>query len=145
MFDIKTWQDEVLDQNNNVIQEGTLHDEVNFNRIEGGIYENSAIGVSLVTQVMHNKNTLADLEGEIGKITLSNGDTFPFNNSRNTIAMKKSRDTDNYRVVAEVVASDGEVGEILITDKLLNGFKIEFTGSARSITIKYFIQGGMYQ
>lgn len=145
MFDIITWKDETLDQHDKIQQDGTLYDEVNMNRIEAGIYEGGVLGAALIKEAMHTKKTLADLEGEIGQIVLSNKDDFPFNNSVKTIAIKKNRDTDNYRVVTEIVSSSGEVGGIIIGDKLLNGFKIEFTGSAKSVTIKYFIQGGMYQ
>ena len=37
----------------------------------------------------------------------------------------------------------GAVGEIVITDKQLNGFKIEHTGSAAKVSVKYIVEGGM--
>jgi len=95
--------------------------------------------------VLQHKRTLSDLEGEIGEITLTNSQAYPFNNSIQTVALIKLRDTMNYRVLTEVLTAQGIVGDIKITDKLLNGFKIEFTGSATSVTVKYFVQGGMYQ
>lgn len=43
----------------------------------------------------------------------------------------------------EAEAKDaGGVGEIHITDKQLNGFKIEYTGAAKEVTVKCTVQGG---
>lgn len=145
MYDIIRWQDEVLDQHGNILQEGTLHDEVNMNRMEDGIFQGNILATMLVQQSIQQKRVLADLEGEIGQTNLTNTDTFPFNNSIKTIALLKSRDTLDYRVTTEVISADGNVGEIKITDKQLNGFKISFTGSAKNVAVKYYIQGGMYQ
>jgi hypothetical protein len=145
MYDIIKWYDEVKDQNGNLLQEGTLHDEVNMNRMEEGIYQANLLASMLVQKELQQKKVLAALEGETGQITLTNSETFPFNNSVQTIAMEKQRDTLDYRVSVEVISSDGVVGDIIISDKQLNGFKIEYTGSATSATIKYYVQGGMYQ
>jgi hypothetical protein len=145
MYDIIKWYDEVKDQNGNLLQEGTLHDEVNMNRMEEGIYQANLLASMLVQKELQQKKVLAALEGETGQITLTNSETFPFNNSVQTIAMEKQRDALDYRVSVEVISSDGVVGDIIISDKQLNGFKIEYTGSATSATIKYYVQGGMYQ
>lgn len=145
MYDIIRWQDEVLDQNGNTLQEGTLHDEVNMNRMEDGILESDLMVTMLVQQTIQQKKVLADLEGEIGQTTLTSSDTFPFNNSIKTIALSKHRDNMDYRILTEIINADGEVGHIRISDKQLNGFKVEFTGSAKNVTVKYYVQGGMYQ
>ena len=39
--------------------------------------------------------------------------------------------------------SGGLLGEIHITDKALNGFKVSFDGSAKSVTLELKIKGGM--
>ena len=57
--------------------------------------------------------------------------------------MAKARKTKNYTVEAEVTTSDGNVGEIVISDKTLNGFKIAFTGSAKNVTATIKIRGGI--
>ena len=145
MYDIIRWQDEVIDQHGNILQEGTLHDEVNMNRMEDGILENNLMATMMMQQAMNQKRILGDLEGEIGEVTLTNSDTFPFNNSIKTIALAKPRDNMDYRITAEVISTNGSVGHVKVSDKQLNGFKIEFTGSATSITVKYYVQGGMYQ
>lgn len=144
-YDIIRWQDEVIDQNGDIMQEGTLHDEVNMNRMEGGILESHLLATMLLQQGIQQKQILADLEREVGQVALTNSETFPFNNSIKTIALQKQRDNLNYRVITEVISADGEVGNVIVTDKQLNGFKIAFTGSAKNVTIKYYVQGGMYQ
>lgn len=145
MYDILTWQEEVRDQKGNIIQKGTQLSARNMNRIETGIYEAHLLAAILSQYNMQQKKVLNDLEGEIGQVTLKNSETFPFNNSIETIALQKQRDTLNYRVTTEVISADGEVGNVIVTDKQLNGFKIAFTGSAKNVTIKYYVQGGMYQ
>ena len=42
----------------------------------------------------------------------------------------------------ELLFEVGNVGEVEISDKQLNGFKVAFTGSAKSVTLKLFIKGG---
>ena len=50
----------------------------------------------------------------------------------------------NYDITIEVTSfSGGQLGEVEIYDKQLNGFKLKFTGSAKSVTVKYKVRGGM--
>ena len=44
---------------------------------------------------------------------------------------------------AEITAHDGNVGDVRIFDRMLNGFKVAYDGSAKSATIKLRIKGGM--
>ena len=49
----------------------------------------------------------------------------------------------DYTVFVESSTEDaGGIGEIKITDKQLNGFKIEFTGAAKEVSVKCTVQGG---
>lgn len=145
MYDKTDWLDEVRDQDGNILQEGTPLSARNMNRIENGIYEANLLATMLSQYNMQQKRALEDFEGEIGQVALTNSETFPFNNSIKTIALQKQRNNLNYRVITEVISADGEVGNVIVTDKQLNGFKIAFTGSAKNVTIKYYVQGGMYQ
>lgn len=79
---------------------------------------------------------------EIGQVTLTNSLTFPFNNSKKTVAIGNPRDNGYYHVVTDVVSAVGCVGEVVVSDRLTNGFKLEYTGSASSVTIKYIVIGG---
>ncbi|MBQ7436103.1 MAG: hypothetical protein IJV30_02110 [Oscillospiraceae bacterium] len=78
-----------------------------------------------------------------GTVTLTNSENFPFNNSQVTVPISVERNNQNYIVDYEVTAAVGNVGDIIVSAKLVNGFKIEFTGSASSVTIKYQVLGGM--
>lgn len=90
-----------------------------------------------------NENLLAEIKAEEKTVTLTNSDKYPFNGSIASVSMAKARNTKNYTVEAEVTTSDGNVGEIVISDKTLNGFKIAFTGSAKNVTATIKIRGGI--
>ena len=81
------------------------------------------------------------LQAEEGTITLSNNELYPFNNSQQTIALKH-RTNSNYIVLTGIESAMGNAGKIEVSEQLNNGFKIKFTGSASSITVKYKILGG---
>lgn len=79
---------------------------------------------------------------EEGTVTLTNTKKFPFNDSRVTVALQKTQRNLKYIVIAEVTTVAGNIGEVSVTDKQVNGFKIEFTGGARTATIKFYVIGG---
>lgn len=88
----------------------------------------------------------AEIKGELHEITLTNTQRYPFNSSVDsprTVAMIQTRRNLFYSVEAEVLESDGQVGEIIVSDKALNGFKIAYTGSGSSVTLAVRIKGGM--
>lgn len=80
---------------------------------------------------------------EKGSITLTNSLVYPFNNSVASVSLQKPQNNSEYLVVAEVTQASGNPGEIIITDKLTNGFKIQYTGSAKAVIVKYSIIGGV--
>lgn len=81
---------------------------------------------------------------ETGTVTLTNTKEYPFNNSKVTVAITNTRQNLFYDVETEVTAySGGLPGDVIVSDKQLNGFKLEFDGSAKSVTIAYKIKEGM--
>lgn len=78
-------------------------------------------------------------------VILTNDQEYPFNNSQDTVSLTTARQNTNYEVDTEIMspANGEQVGRIIITDKLTNGFKISYTGSAKSVTLKCTIKGGM--
>lgn len=80
---------------------------------------------------------------ESGSITLNNSLVFPFNNSQTTIALANTQLDTDYAVIAEV-GNQGNVGDITVFDKQVNGFKMAYTGSAASVTINYYVLGGLF-
>ena len=79
---------------------------------------------------------------EEGTITLTNTKKFPFNDSKTTVALAKTQKNLKYVILAEVTSVGGNIGEITVSDKQVNGFKMAFTGGAKSVTVKYYVIGG---
>ena len=80
---------------------------------------------------------------EIGTVTLTNSLVYPFNSSGMTVALGTTRDTLDYMVHTEVVSAEGMVGDVVVSDKHTNGFRLSFTGSGNQVVIKYFVTGGL--
>lgn len=96
--------------------------------------------------VVHTTQLDRILMEERHKVTLENTLAFPFNstvNSPATIALDKVRDNAEYSVEAEVLSHNGPVGEIEVTAKARNGFKISCSGSGASVTLLVKVKGGM--
>lgn len=143
-YDPTPWQDDVYDEESGeMIQEGTPMSRVQFYNMETGILGNNVLGAFLLQQAMQQQRVLSDLEGEIREVALTNSQEYPFNNSGKTMALTHERDTLAYQVGVEVVKADGLVGDVEVYDKALNGFKLRYTGSARSVTLRYYVRGGM--
>ena len=79
---------------------------------------------------------------ETGVVTLTNTKQYPFNDSARTVALVSEQKDADYFVLTEVAASDGAAGEVRVYDKAVNGFRIAFTGSAKSADIRYAVTGG---
>jgi hypothetical protein len=143
------WQDEVLDQNGEVLQEGTLHDEVNMNRMEAGIdllniY--NAFAAEIARLARSNQIELDKWKNQRiqeGVVEITNSDTNKYFRTSDPfvyVALEgyTQIDTPSYSVVTEVVEGDpGLIGEIKVYDKASNGFKISYTGSASYAKIRW--------
>ena len=141
----ETWLDEVVDVTDpkKVIQEGTPMDAEHFNHMEQGIHNNSLMLAILLENVKQNKQAVSAVEGELIEVTLTNSKGFYFNNSDRTIALSKIRNNLDYRVFVEVQGNVTNIGDVVVYDKQLNGFKIAYTGSAESVSLKCYVQGGV--
>lgn len=119
-----------------IIQQGTPLSATNFNHMEEGIVNATELGEETADKVQN-------LEWITIEKTLINSQDYPFNNSKQTVALPQSRNQLEYTVTAEVLSySGGFPGDIEISDKLQNGFKVAFTGSAKSVTVKLYVKGG---
>ena len=136
-----------------VYVEGTPQSAKNFNNMENGIMD-AHIAHDLLQQAFRqmgweHDDRLTDLETatvqETGTVTLTNTLAFPFNNSKKTVALTNVRDNLNYVVVVVKAEGSGNIGEIEITERQVNGFKIAFTGSASSVEVTYAVIGGYDQ
>ncbi len=155
MYNPTIWQDHVTSPSRNfvitpngdgthtiaragtVMQQGTPQDQVHFNNMERGILDaHLAIGL-LLGAVQQNSWEL-----ERGTATLHNSMHYPFNSSKASIALLSPKGSGEYFVLADILSADGNPGEIVVSDRLSNGFKLEYTGSASRVTVKYTVIGG---
>lgn len=164
MYQWKWWQDHVTQYENRyrrtqnpdgtenivpeegeVIQQGTPQNATNFNHLEDGVSNAGELSALMALEIIHQRQMTADLKGEAIEVQLTNNQKYPFNNSVKTVALSQNRNHVKYTVEAEVMEkSGGFVGDIVVTDKLVNGFKIAYTGSATSAKLKVFVKGGFY-
>lgn len=144
MYTPKEWLDEQRDQHGNVTREGTLFDQNNMRHIEYGVFESEERNSSILVSLLQAKRDIDGVKGlEVSK-TLTNTQSYPFNNSKATVSLPALRNNNGYYVIVEATSvTGGEVGEFIVSDKLLNGFKLEFTGSASSVTARCIVVGGM--
>lgn len=141
MYKRTFWLDKIEDETTGEkLQDGTDQSAGHFNNAEHGISDaNLAAALILISSSL----TAEQVATEEKTVTLTNGQSYPFNNSTQTIALAKARNFTDYTVEAEVLGHSGNVGEVKIFDRLLNGFKVAYDGSAKNATIKLRIKGGM--
>ena len=130
-----------------VYVEGTPQDAAHFNNMESGILDSHVgadqilIGLRQATWRVEALEKATDQE--TGEKTLTNSQQFPFNNSKVTVPLTVTRDNLNYIVeVIKVEATGGPAGDIDISERQVNGFKMAFTGSAASVKVTYAVIGG---
>jgi len=141
MYKRTFWLDKVVDTDTGeVIQEGTDQSAGHFNNAEHGI---SDVNLAAALILISSSLTAEQVATEEKTITLTNNQSYPFNNSKRTIALTTARNFTDYTVEAEVLEHSGNVGDVKIFDRMLNGFKVAYDGSATSVTIKLRIKGGM--
>lgn len=80
---------------------------------------------------------------EYGTATLTNTDKYPFNNSQVTVPLVNTQKNIKYAVVAEITSANGNPGEVVVSGKQTNGFKLAFTGSGSSAVVEYIVIGGI--
>ena len=131
-----------------VFVEGTPQDAAHFNNLENGVYDAHAATALLVNALRQAGWRIEDLEKatvqETGTVTLTNSQSFPFNNSIVTVPLTNVRDNLYYvvEIISVVPAGGGNAGEIVVSERQVNGFKMAFTGSASSVAVTYAVIGG---
>lgn len=131
-----------LDDAPEIGQEGTPQDEEHFNNMECGINGANLLGEFLAEVAAKQQKRLDDIDGDVISVTLTNTQDFYANNSVKTVALPVARDTLDYIVDAEIQGDTVNVGDIVVYDKQVNGFKVKFTGSAKTVNLKLYVHGG---
>lgn len=94
--------------------------------------------------ILHIGRILEGLSGDKIQVTLTNSQKYPHNNSKKTVQLPVTKNNMKYTITCEVVeVTGGAVGEFEFTDKLLNGFKIAYTGSASKVIVNCYVRGGV--
>ena len=129
------WIDEVPG-----IQEGTPQSAENFNNLEQGTFVGNALGA-----VMAQFNRLLQdraNENEVVAVTR----TITGTNTDLSVAIPagKTRNRTSYNVTPVIVStSGGAAGDLIVSAKQANGFKVKYTGAASSVNVALYVQGGM--
>lgn len=124
------------------IQEGTPQDEQHFNNIEGGVNAANLLGEFLAEVVKKQGAAIGNVDGDVISVTLTNSQGAFFNNSTKTVVLPVKRDTLDYSVDFEVQGDVHNVGDVVVFDKQVNGFKVKYTGSASTVSLKLYVHGG---
>jgi hypothetical protein len=80
---------------------------------------------------------------ETGTVTLTNTAEFPFNDSKQSVALGTAQPNKNYAVIAWTESEAGNIGDIQVTEKQVNGFKVRYSGSAATAVVNYIVIGGI--
>lgn len=125
-------------------QQGTPQNATNFNIMDLAAFEAMLMASENSRCLRHVKDTLGGLSGDKIRVTLTNGLEYPHNSSLRTVQLPFTRNNVDYTVDCEVVSvTGGAIGDFEVRDKLVNGFKIAFTGSARTVTVDCYVRGGI--
>ncbi len=141
MYKNTKWLDKVVDADTGeLIQEGTDQSAGHFNNMEHGIGDASvAAALLLIAAGTLQQQT----EVEVHAVELKNTARAPFNNSTKTVSLGVTKNSTDYTVDVEIKEHAGNVGDVKIYDRQLNGFKVKYEGSAESATVTLRVQGGM--
>jgi len=165
MYDWTTWLDHVTSPSNvfriedqggglykitlagEVMQQGTPQDQTRFNNIESGIVDAHAAVDLLINFARQLGWTQDDILNWLGKVntvyvgtaTLTNSEEFPFHTAPQSVSIGATLDNAYYEVQTKVTSFTGNVGEVVVSDKLTNGFKLSCTGSAPSVAVAWVV------
>lgn len=129
-----------------IFQQGTAMNAQNFNIMDLAALEAMLMANENTRDLIHIKDTLRGAVGEKITVTLTNTQPYPHNNSKNSgsVQLSTSRNTKDYTVDCDIVSVEGgAVGDFEFSDKLLNGFKIAYTGSATKVVVDCYVRGGI--
>lgn len=125
-------------------QQGSPQNDTNFNIMDYAALEAMLMSSENNRKLLMMENTLNGIVGEKIRVTLTNTQPYPHNNSKKTIQLQAKRNGMDYTVECEVVSvTGGAIGEFVVTDKLINGFKLAHTGSAKSVVVDCYVRGGI--
>ena len=139
MYDRTFWQDHIVDEQGQVLVQGTNLSEDNFNNIEKGVFENRVI--ELFNAQMNSLVAAENLEYAICRVE---GGTVTQNGTTIKVAFNSVRNNTNYEVIPVVGISSGLTNyQFNITAKQANGFLCDVFGEFTSVTVYFLVKGGI--
>lgn len=163
MRELVSWQDHVVEHPNRykkvdngdgtldlvkapgeILVQGTPMSAGNFNTMDLAALEAMLMASENNRSLRIVKSLVDGLVGDKIQVTLTNTQPYPHNNSKKSVQLPVTRNSKNYTITCEVESvAGGAVGEFVISDKLLNGFKVEYTGSASKVIVNCYVKGGI--
>lgn len=153
-YNKKLWVDHILDQNNNVVQQGTPVSAGNLNNMEDGInLASNLVGMLVVAALQEiealkwENKLLSNQKILQGTATITGVGSQYFTSAYPSTAVSIPAGTfpqsnaPNYQVILDVTSADdmGAIGVLSVINKSQNGFAIQYTGSAKQVTVLWTI------
>ena len=130
MYDRTFWQDHIVDEQGQVLVQGTNLSEDNFNNIEKGVFESRVI--ELLNAQMNSLASAENLENALTKV------------EGGTVTQNGTTINANYEVIPIVSKSSGLTNyHFNITAKQANGFLCDVYGEFTSVTVYFLVKGGI--
>lgn len=103
-------------------------------------------GIKTTDTTQNNRLSVLEPEvaAEVKEITLTAGnDPWPFCAKDTAVGLSTTRKNTNYTVDVSVKSyTGGRLGDIVVKDKLANGFKLRHDGSAKTVVVSVKVTGG---
>ena len=109
-----------------------------------GVLENALMAAFTAMNLRLVQDSIDDIQGQVLTVALNNTRKFPATNAEKTVTLPKTVNNVNYDITAEIVEADGPVEFVEIYGKALNAFKVNYSGSARNVTLKLHVTGGLH-
>ena len=127
-----------------ILERGTQQSSTNFGNMDFGTLENALMSAYSAINIRLAQESVDDMRGQVISVDLENTLKFPATNAEKTITLPQTVNKVDYDVFAEVVSADGPVERVEVYGKALNAFKVCYSGSAKNVTVKLHVTGGLY-
>lgn len=109
-----------------------------------GVLENALMATYTAMNLRLVQDSIDDIQGQVLTVALNNTRKFPATNAEKTVTLPKTVNNVDYDITAEIVEADGPVECVEVYGKALNAFKVNYSGSARNVTLKLHVTGGLH-
>lgn len=109
-----------------------------------GVLENALIVGFVSMNLRLVQESLDDVRGQILTVDLKNTMKYPATSAEKTVTLPRPANNSDYTVETEIIEADGPVENVEVYGKALNAFKVCYSGSAKNVTLKLHVIGGLY-